>query len=129
MKDTVAFEFDQPGSAAQACDMLNELGYKSKAVVHITIEQGDLTSALEIAQAYGGRLRETQNGQEETVLASAYDMDAVPIPAHTVNEDWPEQYLHSDGELLSDDTPGDEEQEPFDPSGEDYNHFSAGVHL
>ncbi|GIP34773.1 hypothetical protein [Paenibacillus sp. J2TS4] len=126
--NAVSFEFDHPGSAVQACDMLNELGYKSKLVVSIQVERGDLTSALEIAQAHGGRLQETHRGQEERVLASAYGMDGISIPAHTVNEDWPDSYLQQ-GAADPANQAEDGQPSVFDPSGDDYDHFSAGIHL
>ena len=91
----VQFRFNDPHNAAMAYATLNELGYqpvKSGNAVHIHLDRGDLTSALEIAMAHGGQLAGEAALEESAVIDTAYEMDAIPIPAHTVNEDWPDHY-------------------------------------
>lgn len=129
MDQPITFEFDTPEAAAQAADTLQELGYKTRASLNIFIDRGDLTSALEIAQAYGGQMAHSSEYQEERLVASAYEMDNmdnVAIPAHVVNEDFPENYLQPELSSHYEDNVGTEE---LDPSGDEYDHFSAGVHL
>ncbi|UJF32875.1 hypothetical protein [Paenibacillus hexagrammi] len=131
----IFFEFDQQRDAYLALDTLEELGYKpefvqeaDKPTLHIHVDEQDITSALEIAQAHGGRLMENVKTQrEEATYAMAYDLEnSIRIPAHTVNEDWPEGYATQNSAYASDEVPTDEEA-AFDPSADDYNHFSAGI--
>lgn len=132
----IFFEFAQERDALLAMDTLEELGYKpdllerpAKPTVHIHVDAQDLTSALEIAQAHGGRLVEEEQAQSEpATYAMAYDLEgSIRIPAHTVNEDWPEGYAES-AAMIADRVPSDEEA-AFDPSADDYNHFRAGIRL
>ncbi|MBP1992379.1 hypothetical protein [Paenibacillus eucommiae] len=108
----IFFEFDKERDALLALDTLEELGYSPKLqedrlrpTLHIHLDDQDLTSALEITQAHGGRLVEQAAINEgESTFAMAYDLeDTIPIPAHVVNEDWTEDY------------------------SKDYNHFPPGV--
>lgn len=134
----IYFEFPDSASAAIAFDTLSELGYHAHATgrgdkpgVQLYIDHNDLTSALEIAQANGGVLMNTETTSEESESYSmAYGLDSVPIPAHVVNEDWPESYYTSaeGGTIGSADESG-ADPGMFDPSGDDYDHFSAGVRL
>ncbi|TNJ65853.1 hypothetical protein FE784_13105 [Paenibacillus hemerocallicola] len=134
----IYFEFPDSAAAAIALDTLTELGYhahatgqEGKAGVQLYIDHNDLTSALEIAQANGGNLLDTDTTPAETESYSmAYDLDSVPIPAHVVNEDWPESYYTSagGGTIGSADENG-ADPDLFDPSGDDYDRFSAGVRL
>jgi hypothetical protein len=111
------FQFEDPQSARLAFDTLQELGYQSGAAareankIQIHVDHSDLTSALEIAQAHGGMLMDAQHQSlEGEVYSMAYDMEQVNIPAHVVNEDWPDGYAvlreestndaRSDGELF-----------------------------
>lgn len=130
----IFFEFDQERDALLALDTLEELGYEptiqtgeAKPTLHIHVDNEDLTSALEIAQAHGGRLVEKRESQpEEGVFAMAYDMEgSIRIPAHIVNEDWSEDYAQSTAYHA--DTEFADEEETFDPSPEEYNHFQAGI--
>lgn len=92
------FQFTDPNNAAMAYATLHELGYdpvRSGSVVHVHLERGDLTSALEIAMAHGGVLAGEAPLQDCNVIETAYDMGAIPIPAHTVNEDWPDHYANA----------------------------------
>lgn len=153
----IYFQFTDKKSALLALDTLQEVGYTAdmldhrhpehQPVLQVLVENADLTSALEIAQAHGGRLYETVDNEEPEVYTSAYGLEGLSIPAHTVTEDLPESYLA--GEALTDrDVQAQSREEAeaivaanaarqaaeegapvFDPSGEDYNHFSAGVHL
>ncbi|MFD0694611.1 hypothetical protein ACFQZT_10955 [Paenibacillus sp. GCM10027628] len=134
----IFFEFEQERDALLALDTLEELGYKpnlltdSKPTLHIHVDDQEVTSALEIAQAHGGRLVErTQSQPEAATFAMAYDLEgSIRIPAHTVNEDWSESYASAAAASWkdADSVPSDEEA-AFDPSADDYNHFSAGIRL
>ncbi|GIQ63762.1 hypothetical protein PACILC2_23300 [Paenibacillus cisolokensis] len=94
------FQFSDAASAAAACDTMIELGYDSMlaedARLHLHLERDDVVSALEIAQAHGGRLIETPPLLESSLADGVYAMDQVPIPAHIVNEDWTEAYASGD---------------------------------
>ncbi len=117
---------------------LNELGYlpvKNGDHVHIHLERGDLTSALEIAMAHGGQLCSQAALQEDAMLAGAYDMNAIPIPAHTVNEDWVDAYAMEASDELGDapqpqlrnrDEAGADDG-LFDPDDRSYGFFSGDV--
>ncbi|NDI35164.1 hypothetical protein [Chengkuizengella sediminis] len=104
-KKPIIFEFEDRRSAFLALDTLEELGYEvfyhgdlSKPTLHIHIEKNDLTSALEIIQAHGGTMVEKAS-DESNYINAAYGIEIgqIPIPAHTVIEDLPEDYL-SDNE-------------------------------
>ncbi len=95
----ISFQFRDPHSAKLAYDMMQELSYEpiiDNAVgtqLHIHVEHTDLTSALEIAQAYGGELQEQAEMTEMAVHDEAYGLDHfIPVPAHVVNEDWVDGY-------------------------------------
>lgn len=134
----IHFAFPDSASAAIALETLSELGYHAHKAeeaghpgIRLYIDQNDLTSALEIAQAHGGTLLETDEaGARSETYNAAYDVDAVPIPAHVVNEDWPESYFTS-AEAAAIGAADESGAAPgtFDPSGDDYDHFSAGVRL
>lgn len=129
----IFFEFEKQRDALLALDTLEELGYKPEllegelSTLHIHLDDQEMSSALEIAQAHGGRLVERQPTQTETsTYAMAYDLEgSIRIPAHTVNEDWPEGYAAS----RDVDAVPSEEEAAFDPSSDDYNHFSAGIRI
>jgi hypothetical protein len=134
----IFFEFEQEREALLALDTLEELGYKpnllqdEKPTLHIHVDAQEITSALEIAQAHGGRLVERKQAQTESeAYAMAYDLEgSIRIPAHTVNEDWPDGYANATASSLRDaDAVPSEEEAAFDPSADDYNHFDAGVRL
>ncbi|MCR8643138.1 hypothetical protein NV379_10750 [Paenibacillus sp. N1-5-1-14] len=131
----IFFQFQSESEANLAQGTLEELGYQAivteqggQAVVHIHIEQQDLTSALEIAQSYGGNLVEGIVGSEIDTLANAYNMhmtsgnvyDGVRIPAHTVNEDWQDLFASIDDSEIEVNTLS---------SDEDLNGFDAGIHI
>lgn len=127
----IFFEFDQDRSAYLALDTLQELGYKpdfvegaGKPTLHIHVDKQDLTSALEICQAYGGKLTERAAGlQDEDAYTLAYDIDeGIRIPAHVVTEDFADSYTHPSPVSA-------EPPESFNPSEETYDGFSPGVHL
>lgn len=130
----IYFQFSDKKSALLALDTLQEIGFHADMLEHrhpehkptlsVHVDREDLTSALEIAQAHGGQLCDTAETLEPEVYTSAYRLDELPIPAHTVTEDLPEQYLQGG--------PGDparDEEDIFDPSRDDYDHFSAGIRL
>jgi hypothetical protein len=96
----LTFQFADIRSAYQAFDTLEELGYRpvletidGLPAVHIAMEGNDLTSALEIAQVHGGNLT---GPREEKIYDDAYGLQSVPVPAHIVNEDRDEAYMHPD---------------------------------
>lgn len=133
----IYFQFTDKRSALLALDTLQEIGFRADMLEHrhpehkptlqVAVDKGDLTSALEIIQAHGGRLCETKDTMEPEVYTSAYDLDNIPIPAHTVTEDLPEYYLEGHDRGPGD--TGNNEDDLFDPSRDDYDHFSAGVRL
>lgn len=137
----IYFEFENEQSAMLAKETLEELGYHAGLhqewrlpTLHIEVGGSELTSALEIAQAHGGRLKEVDGaGTESDTYAMAYnDADYIAIPAHLVNEDLEEQASAAAssfpgvGAGESDEGNG---APVFDPSSDDYNYFDAGVRL
>ncbi|TBL71195.1 hypothetical protein [Paenibacillus thalictri] len=138
----IHFQFDQTPSAKLAVETLDELGYTAKlqesggtSLLHLTLEKGDLTSALEIVQAFGGKWVEYSDSSSETAAYNtAYEIDDVAIPAHVVNEDWPAGYAETESATddygaVSTSSPYQEKDGRVDPSGEDYDHFLAGIRL
>ncbi|MGG2198039.1 MULTISPECIES: hypothetical protein [Paenibacillus] len=137
----IFFQFETNQEAYMALDTLEELGYKvslhtetKSPVLHVIVDRNDLTSALEVAQAHGGRLLEGQASPSEiSTYAMAYDPDGlIPIPAHFVNEVEPDEAeVHLSASAYSNRSSGAYKDEPakFDPSGEDYDGFDAGIHL
>ncbi|WP_274652922.1 hypothetical protein [Paenibacillus humicola] len=128
----LCFHFNDASAASVASGTLKELGFE--AVVrhghdlHIRMSGDDLTSALEIAQAHGGRLAVPSAEGELTGIA--YGMDGIRIPAHVVNEDWiaSEEGLEQDDPGLrnrDDDAAGEDD---FFPDGGTYNYLSGDVH-
>ncbi|MEB3102279.1 hypothetical protein [Ferviditalea candida] len=100
-QSAILFQFDDSREAEMAFETLKDLGYEpvlqelaDKPSLHIHVENNDLTSALEIAQAHGGTLLETSKMDVGAMLDTAYGMEGIRIPAHTVNEDWPAGYAH-----------------------------------
>ncbi len=132
----IFFEFEKGRDALLALDTLDELGYKpellggEKSTVHIHLDEQEITSALEIAQLHGGRLVERPQAESESAIyAMAYDLEgSIRIPAHTVNEDWSESYAEVNASAVTDAVPSEDEA-AFDPSADDYDHFSAGIRL
>jgi hypothetical protein len=133
----IFFEFQQEKDALLALDTLEELGYSpnllthaERPTLHIHVDDQDLTSALEITQAHAGKLVEKKESYSEpAAFAMAYDLeDSIRIPAHVVNEDWADDYAspaaHQIGDAIL-----NEEEPVFDPSTDDYDHFSPGVHI
>jgi hypothetical protein len=113
----IYFQFIDHKAALQAFDTLQELEYEVEWLDHdhkehlptlrLNVDRSDLTSALEIAQSHGGTLLEAkQDYSEMEILTSAYSLEPIAIPAHAVND-----------------------EERFDPSEDDYDHFPAGVRL
>jgi hypothetical protein len=116
-KMPIYLQFAHEKTALQAFDTLQELEYNVEWLDHdhdehlptilLNVDNTDLTSALEIAQAHGGWLVEGKKSiSEMDVLTAAYELDYVSIPAHVVND-----------------------EEIGDPSEGDYDHFPAGVRL
>ncbi len=132
----IFFEFDKERDALLALDTLDELGYKpellggERSTVHIHLDAQEITSALEIAQSHGGRLVDRPQAEsEQAIYSMAYDLEgSIRIPAHTVNEDWSDSYAEANASPVADAVPSEEEA-AFDPSADDYNHFSAGIRM
>lgn len=129
------FQFPGDDSARIAADTLRELGYEPQihegARVHIHVEDEDLTSALEIVQSQGGELMEHAPAEVLDITNAAYCLDTIPIPAHTINEDWLDNYRDSD--IASQNGNWSEEAQPTATAGgedfrlddEPYDHFQA----
>lgn len=118
MANELVFQFSDQPSAEQAFDTLKELGYKpglsrDNRFVQIQLESGDLTSALEISQAYGGMLAEEQGAEQLALFQQAYSVregyeeglasrddteEALLVPAHLVTEDFPEFYMQPESD-------------------------------
>jgi hypothetical protein len=133
----IFFEFDQEKDALLALDTLEELGYSpnllthvERPTLHIHVDDQDLTSALEITQAHGGKLVEKKESYSEpAAFAMAYDLeDSIRIPAHVVNEDWADDYANPEAHQMGN-AILNEEEAGFDPSTDEYDHFSPGVRL
>lgn len=129
----IYFQFTDKKAAYQAYDTLLELDYHTKFMDHphpehmptlqVFVERGDLTSALEIAQAHGGAVLEAYDSPKEPALfSSAYGLEeGLSVPAHVVNEDMAESYLTGNVSAPQEDE--------FEPSGDGYDHFPAGIRL
>ncbi|WP_127585376.1 hypothetical protein [Paenibacillus koleovorans] len=158
----MVFAFPESRSATLAYEMLAELGYHvhqarqdgGQPCVQVFMESTELSSAMEVAQAYGGQLveftddmlhahthdhehthRDHTDAQSAVtggqLYESAYGMDMIPIPAHLVNESDPGDYDYEGRSSVTaaSHVPPEAEQNDFDPSGHDYDGFDAGVHL
>lgn len=139
MNMPISFHFTTEEAAALAQDTLEELGYRvgsyeegGRFSLHIHVDQGDLTSALEIAQAHGGELAAVSGAYDVVqTYTMAYDPEGgVPIPAHFVQE------AEDDAELsasryrnVSSGAYEDGKVGESDPSGDHYDRFDAGLHL
>ncbi|MDG0810061.1 hypothetical protein [Cohnella rhizosphaerae] len=129
------FQFPDEGSAHKACGTLDELGYEPQphgvGRLHIHVDGDNLASALEIAQSHGGELLAEAPADDAELLAVAYALDELQIPAHTVNEDWEPAYFGVEPIAASrangsaDESAIDES--PVDEAADDgsYNHFEA----
>lgn len=124
------FQFPDEGSAHKACGTLDELGYEPQphgvGRLHIHVDGDNLASALEIAQSHGGELLSEAPADDADLAATAYALDELQIPAHTVNEDWDASYFGIEPETAS--FAGDAAGEsPTDDVADDgsYNHFEA----
>ncbi len=95
-QDALMMEFRDESMAILATDTFDELGYEPHlhggGRLHIHVRNEDLTSALEIMQCHGGRIMDGAHADAYTLTQMAYDLDTIPIPAHTVNEDWVDGY-------------------------------------
>lgn len=118
------FQFPDANQARLAGVTLEELGYEPQlhegGRLHIHVHNEDLTSALEIVQCYAGQLMEHAPTEAVVITDVAYGMDTIPIPAHTVNEDWEDHYRglsNTSGERSDD--------EEFITDGGTYDHFDA----
>ncbi|MCQ6559535.1 hypothetical protein [Paenibacillus mendelii] len=127
------FQFAETSSASLAADTLRELGYEpsfhSGYELHIHLDGSDLTTALEIAQSHGGVLASQSSIEEGTLSNTTYSLDAIPIPAHVVNEDLIAQEAEADADApyLHNHDDDASESEWFQPDEGAYNHFSGDV--
>lgn len=106
MGNAIRFDFADRWSAYQAFDILEELGYEpfvreegERTSVFVRVERNDITSALEIAQSFGGNYVDESRFREHSIFEQAYRMEAaeeIDIPAHLVNEDLSEDYMRGD---------------------------------
>ncbi|MCM3784878.1 hypothetical protein M3231_18070 [Neobacillus mesonae] len=127
--------FQNEDKARKAYDMLMELGYKPNmlggGLMDCNIERQDVTSALEIIEAYGGEVQDDSNEQTHEALTpemnqmSDTEFAYLSIPAHTVNEDLDEDYMsgYSDSPY-TDDVHNRSEDSDFDAS---FGGFSGSV--
>ncbi|WP_068604104.1 hypothetical protein [Paenibacillus swuensis] len=151
--NAIMFEFADELSAHKAYDTLTELDYSAvfhegaqTPSLHLHLHEDDLASALQITQAYGGRLVEQSNGLTDAgVNDAAYnlhgiapyvhsadqrlpdedeDENQIVIPAHIVNEDLGEDYISGD----SDNTLQSREDGEYMPYEESYDYLSGDVH-
>lgn len=103
--DALLIDFPGTSEARLAADTFEELGYDpclhEGSRLHIHVRNEDLTSALEIMQSYGGSIVERAPAEAAELTGIAYGMDAIPIPAHTVNEDWVETYATAESGALA----------------------------
>lgn len=103
-RPAIKMSFPNFQSASGAFDMLQELGYAPEIAgaddapeVSIHIEKHDVQSALEISQAYGGRLVPGEAAHRHA------DFGDIDIPAHTVTEDFPEGYVAGSSDAFLED--------------------------
>ncbi|UHA74932.1 DNA/RNA helicase [Paenibacillus sp. 481] len=141
----IRFQFPDAASAKLAFDTLQELGYTpvfdedsseqadasaSSRILHVHVDNRDLTSAFEIAEAFGGQLIEEAALTESSIMNAAYGLDMISIPAHLVNEDWVDNdnYVRVDptGDDLSH---RDEEAFGWHDDEDTTNHFEGGIHM
>ena len=121
-QDALMMEFRDESTAGLAADTFDELGYEpyrhGDGRLHIHVRNEDLTSALEIMQCHGGNIVNSSQADANALTQIAYDLDAIPIPAHTVNEDWVDGYATKARAASV--------REPLpDPDDAPYDHFDA----
>lgn len=109
--------FEELSAAGYAADTFAELGYEpynyGDGRLHIHVHREDLTSALEIMQHYGGRIREDEPVDEKYT--------AISIPAHMVNEDWADGYASDPSPTARHKLNEDETIDAYAP----YDHFDV----
>ncbi|MDG0792591.1 hypothetical protein OMP38_18190 [Cohnella ginsengisoli] len=124
------FQFPDEDSAHKACGTLDELGYEPQphgvGRLHIHVDGENLASALEIAQSHGGELLSEAPADDADLAATAYALDELQIPAHTVNEDWDPTYfgIEPDAAVAANRAQGDTAGGSAADDGS-YNHFEA----
>lgn len=120
--DALMMEFRDESAARLAADTFEELGYEPRlhegGRMHIHVRNEDLTSALEIMQCNGGRIIERSPAEMVALTSEAYALDAIPIPAHTVNEDWLDAYSTSEPDTAA-------VEERFEADDASYDRFDA----
>lgn len=144
MNDSIPIFLNFGGAreAELALEMLRELGYpcgmtdqEGDATIHVHVDNQDIVSALEIAQAYGGNLVNDDGAEVVQMYDYAYKLNEIPIPAHLVNEDIQADHMDLAASQINQDqqTYATGISEDLHPntlaSDEDLNGFDAGVHL
>lgn len=97
-EQSIVFDFDDIRSAYCAFDTLDELGYRPeihnnksvKTQVHIRVENSDITSALEIAQAHRGVYVDNPNGnsnRNEQAYQASEQLEHIPIAAESEQDE------------------------------------------
>ncbi|HZG85025.1 DNA/RNA helicase [Paenibacillus sp.] len=94
--DAIRLQFPDMRAASEAFELLQELDYRPEIVcegerpeLDVHIVRSDVQSALEIAHAYGGHLLEAGASHPAPFRLDLGELD---IPAHTVTEDFSEDY-------------------------------------
>lgn len=122
--DSLMLQFTDESHSRLAADTYEELGYEphvhGEGRIHIHVRQEDLTSALEILQSLGGRIVDQTPAEERSIAEDAYCLDAIPIPAHTVNEDWVDNEAYGTAESVQ-----AVDLEPFPADDAPYDRFDA----
>lgn len=132
--DVLVMDFPDEKSARLAAETFDELGYgpirQEGRRVHIHLRSEDLISALEIMQSCGGTIVQPAQDEASGLTNAAYGLDGIPIPAHTVNEDWTDAYAEGQPEALgATEAPVAHEphrdEEHFRPDDGSYSYFDA----
>lgn len=121
--DALMIAFPDEASARKAAETFQELGYEPRlhgdGRLHIHVRGEDLVSALEIMQCYAGQIEERAPTETAALVDEAYSLSAISIPAHTVNEDWTDEYF-----AAGTGGAGSEETQASTDDGS-YNHFET----
>ncbi len=135
----VMIMFPDQTKARGAFETLLELGYKPEmlgsGLMDVKIEQQDITTALEIVEAFGGEIQEENSDSVRELITPSFsgkndtEFSYLSIPAHTVNEDLDEAYLSGESDSPYEDAVLEEERNYSDDHdfGGAYGGFSGSV--
>jgi hypothetical protein len=139
----IVFEFADERTARNAMETFEELGYdpewhdseSPQTRVGIRVVSEDLTSALEIGQAYGGTLLTSAHAkvhvaqEEEEVYKMAYDLDQETDSEMATAEPGAASAGRDrlDATGPEPEIPGSDEGPLYDVSADTYDHFSGDV--